>query len=304
MAYFVFDLDETLGNFHTPYFFLEDLRNTKPEAYKNFVEAVAAVEDSGHPLGIIRPGILDVMRTLKQLKDRGAVKSLVIYSNNSYLPSLEFARDVIQQVVDDSTLFSDCIHWGYSGREIEHTIPTREGSANKTWAVLTNLMINGPTAATELTPDRLYFFDDQEHMLEKKLPEGHTVRMMEYPFKASATRVGHIYKDAVIAAFKGDDVGLSEFVDTLKTNDSAKYTFMTPQRALEAHTQFLISRTRGTVNRAAPVPPADQSIAKTKGLLREFTAAVPENNLEGGKRKVNHRRTMRRGKKRHGSRRR
>ena len=304
MAYFVFDLDETLGNFHTPYFFLEDLRNTKEAAYKNFVEAVAAVEDSGHPLGIIRPGILTVMRKLKELKDKGLVKSLVIYSNNSHLESLEFARDVIQNVVDDSTLFSDCIHWGYSGREIEHILPKRPGSANKTWAVLTNLMINGTTAATELTPEKVYFFDDQEHILEKELPAGHTVRMMEYPFKASATRVGHIYKDAVMAAFKEDDVGLSDFVDTLKTNDSDKYTFMTPQRALEAHTQFLISRTRGTVNRTTPVPPADQSIAKTKALLREFAAAVPENNQEGGKRRVNHRRTMRRGKKRHGSRRR
>lgn len=302
MAYFVFDLDETLGNFHTPYFFLEDLRNTKEAAYKNFVEAVAAVEDSGHPLGIIRPGILTVMRKLKELKDKGLVKSLVIYSNNSHLESLEFARDVIQHVVDDSTLFSDCIHWGYSGREIEHILPKRPGSANKTWAVLTNLMINGPTAATELTPEKVYFFDDQEHILEKELPAGHTIRMMEYPFKASATRVGHIYKDAVMAAFKEDDAGLSDFVDTLKTNDSDKYTFMTPTRALEAHTQFLISRTRGTVNRVAQVPGPDASIVASMTLLRKFE----QEQQKGGNQKK-WRGTVRRKdrrKRRHGSRRR
>jgi hypothetical protein len=306
MAYFVFDLDETLGNFHTPYYFLVDLRSAADQtAYQNFVAAVATIEDSGNPLGIIRPGILTVMRKLKQLKDSGIVKSLVIYSNNSHLESLEFARDVIQHVVEDSTLFSDCIHWGREGREIEHTIPTREGSANKTWAVLTNLMIHGPTAAdaSTLTPDKLYFFDDQEHMLEKKLPEGHTVRMMEYPFKASSTRVGHIYKDAVMEAFKDNEAGLSDFVDNFKTNDSAKYTFLTPKKAFESHTQFLVARTRGTVNRTTPVPDPDQSIAKCMELLRKFAAPPPQPPQEGGKR-VNHRRTRRRGKKRHGSRRR
>ena len=299
MAYFVFDLDETLGNFYTPYFFLEDLRNTKEAAYTNFVEAVAAVEDSGHPLGIIRPGILSVMRKLKELKDKGLVKSLVIYSNNSYLPSLEFARDVIQHVVDDSSLFSDCIHWGREGRMAEHT--GREGSANKTWTVLTNLMINGPTAATELTPEKVYFFDDQEHILEKELPAGHTVRMMEYPFKASATRVGHIYKDAVMAAFKEDDVGLSDFVDNLKTNDSSKYTFIMAGKALEYHTQFLISRTRGTVNRLAQVPGPDASIVASMTLLKNFE----QEHQKGGQKKW--RGTVRRKdrrKRRHGSRRR
>jgi hypothetical protein len=300
MAYFVFDLDETIGNLHTPYYFLLDLRNSKSEAYKNFVEAIAAVEDSGHPLGIIRPGILDVMLILKKLKDRGLVKSLLIYSNNGHLESLEFARDVIQHVVDDSSLFSDCIHWSREGREIEHTGSV--GSANKTWAVLSNLMINGPTAATELTPEKVYFFDDQEHVLEHELPEGHTVRMMEYPFKASATRVGHIYKDAVMAAFKGDDVGLSDFVDNLKTNDSSKYSFMSPQRALEAHTQFLISRTRGTVNRLAQVPGPDASIIASMTLLRKFE----QEQQKGGNQKK-WRGTVRRKdgrKRRHGSRRR
>ena len=216
MAYFVFDLDETLGNFHTPYYFLVDLRSIADQtAYQNFVAAVATIEDSGNPLGIIRPGILAVMREVKKLKDAGLVKSLLIYSNNSHLESLEFVRDVIQHVVDDPTLFSDCIHWDREGREIEHTIPKRQGSANKTWAVLTDLMIHGPTAAdaSTLTPDKIYFFDDQEHMLEKKLPEGHTIRMMEYPFRASATRVGHIYKDAVMEAFNGKDTAFYQFID-------------------------------------------------------------------------------------------
>jgi hypothetical protein len=126
--------------------------------------------------------------------------------------------------------------------------------------------------------------------------------MMEYPFKASATRVGHIYKDAVIAAFKEDDAGLSDFVDTLKTNDSDKYTFMTLTRALEAHTQFLISRTRGTVNRIAQVPGPDASIVASMTLLRIFE----QEHQKGGNQKK-WRGTVRRKdrrKRRHGSRRR
>lgn len=316
MAYFVFDLDETLGNFFTPYWFLEDLRPENPEltniksrldaAYQYFVRAVADAETSVNPLGIMRPGIIDIMRKLKELKDKGLVKSLLIYSNNSHLESLEFAGDVIQHVVGDASLFSDCIHWGRKGREVEYTKPVREGSARKTWDVLSKYIKEGPTSATEVTPEQVYFFDDQPHVLETELPPNHTVRMMEYEFKASAAHVGELYKSALVSAFDRNEYALITFLDSVYNNEN----FTTPpMTVLNRYVQSLILKTRGTVTRTTPAPQPDDSVVASIALLEKFEReATAVQNQEGGKR-LRLRRTVRRKrlqqrKKQHGSRRR
>ena len=85
MTYFIFDLDETLAEVYPLFYFLCDLRLEKTtgatktipdelqtplnDAYTIFVHLVAEQELSMHPLGILRPGIIQVMEAIKKLKD-------------------------------------------------------------------------------------------------------------------------------------------------------------------------------------------------------------------------------------------
>ena len=87
MYYFVFDMDETLAELYSVYYFIASLRlqetleessarnkmsipdtlkNQLRRAYSYFIRRVLAEEASDTPLGILRPGILDVMMELYQ----------------------------------------------------------------------------------------------------------------------------------------------------------------------------------------------------------------------------------------------
>ena len=116
-------MDETLAELYTMYYFIESLRlketikETIPnvlqkslnKAYKKFVKAIVKEEEL-HPLGILRPGILDIMSTLYTLHKAGKVKSVIIYSNSGHLESLEFIRDLIHLHIG-GTLIKKCIHF-------------------------------------------------------------------------------------------------------------------------------------------------------------------------------------------------
>ena len=77
MSYFVFDLDETLAQIYTVYYFVaslqtypnmsESLTNSLKKAYKMFVKKIVK-EEIKNPLGVLRPGILHIMKKLKILK--------------------------------------------------------------------------------------------------------------------------------------------------------------------------------------------------------------------------------------------
>jgi hypothetical protein len=213
MSYIVFDLDATLAELDPAFYFLCDLRHDSiteiipPEelksslevAYKSFVQQIATIESSEFPLGLLRPGILDVMSELNELKSRGIVKGIVIYSNNGYLANLEFVRDVIHTYLNVNDLFCDLIHWGHEDRVIELTVPKRAGSAYKTWNVLSNILANGPCRATvPISPKQVYFFDDQLHEdLMKNLKSSNYKIVQPYKFKASFERIAEVYKTAL-----------------------------------------------------------------------------------------------------------
>ena len=85
MSYVVFDLDETLANLQNIYYFIaslklkdfvmehraymahffpEELFEDQERAYWLFVKYVWEQETSDRPLGILRPGVLDVMKRI------------------------------------------------------------------------------------------------------------------------------------------------------------------------------------------------------------------------------------------------
>jgi hypothetical protein len=207
MVYFIFDLDETLAELYSVYYFATSLRLESAslesnldkaaldKAYQYFVRDILLTEISNEPLGILRPGILGIMKKLKNLQKVGKIKNVLIYSNNGDIKSLEFIKDLIHLYVGGG-LIKDCIHRNHYMRANERV--NAPHLINKTWNVLKNIMINGNTrAATNLLASDVYFFDDLDHPdLRKKLGMNY-YKVPKYDYKASVNRVGEIYKNAI-----------------------------------------------------------------------------------------------------------
>jgi hypothetical protein len=317
MAYFVFDLDETLGDFYSVFHFLCNLRNEHcggslphPElrdfldiAYTSFVSTLTSMELSESPLGLLRPGILDIMHRLKILKDQGLIKSLVIYSNNGHLANLELARDIIQMAVQDYTLFSDCIHWERPERQEEYIFPKLVGHANKTWEVLYKLLTNGPTQASKsIQPNDIYFFDDQKHVLMKELPEGHYIKVDGYSFKASSERIATAYQMAI------EDSDLLKYPELFELFFKYIREPFSRQKNIiiqfDEHIQRLIKDTRGTVSTDTPAPEPDKGIKDMKNTIDVFEKQSLRTPKGGAKKWKRTRKRKQRRKKHRGSRRR
>ena len=177
MRYVAFDLDQTLADVTSVYLFLltltmrcyleearpymvayfpEDLERQLKSAYQLFVSRIAIEEKSAHPLGIIRPGMIGVMRHINKMKS--IIKGVVIYSNNRYLPSLVLVRDIIHRAIGNQ-IIDQCIHWNHPSRVSDHET---QPAITKSWGTLKAILIN-QGAPLDLSPDRVLFFDDQDH---------------------------------------------------------------------------------------------------------------------------------------------
>lgn len=329
MAYIVFDLDETLGKLFTPYYFLCDLRyekanrNTTPEravppppelapvlddTYRRFVEYVAAIEKSDRPLGIIRPGILSAFEKFADLKSRGVIKGCVIYSNNGHLPSVEFARDVIEEAVGSPGLFCDCIHWYHPARQAEYILNARgrssPGSADKTWAVLSRILREGPCGAPEdLQPSQVYFFDDLYHpnLYQSLGSIFHYFQVPEYRYKTPYGRVETAFRNALQDSGILDSEALTNlFLDYVhETCAGARPASI--EALLEIHRNY----SRGTAAETS-LPPAPDAGARSMNSLADrllkqanlnYQKQINTSLFEGGRR-YRRNSTRRRGGKR------
>jgi hypothetical protein len=204
--YFVFDMDETLAELYSVYYFIASLRDnidmrdiSLTEAYTIFVRKILKLEQQSRPLGILRPGVLHIMQKLNRLKQRGRVAGVVIYSNNGHLESLEFIRDLIHMHINTNDLIKDCIHWGHPLRGEERQ--SEQGAANKTWSVLKDVLIQGPAQAPKtLQAEDVFFFDDLSHTdLQAHLIDNY-IRVTPYKFRASVDVIAHVYKQALTEA--------------------------------------------------------------------------------------------------------
>jgi hypothetical protein len=212
MKYFVFDMDEAIAELYSAFYFITSLRipaviqHEYPEyrfavsdsikkqlaaAYQYFVKAVVREETSYKPLGIIRPGILHVMKMLYQLQKNNKIAHVIIYSNNSSLICLEFIRDVIHEYLGTSHLIAECAHRNHPLRNERH-------ASDKTWNSLRHVLINGNCAASHtLGPEDVYFFDDLDHEDLKRALGKQYYQVPPYEFKASYERLANLYADAL-----------------------------------------------------------------------------------------------------------
>lgn len=294
MSYIVFDLDATLAELDPIFYFLCDLRHDSmtdivpPEelatpldiAYKSLVQQIADIEASQFPIGLLRPGILDVMSDLNELKKAGLVKGVIIYSNNGYLSNLELVRDIIHAYLKVDDLFCDLIYWGHKDRTIEHTEPRRPGAANKTWEVLSNILVNGPCKAdASITPKQVYFVDDQLHPNLMQKLKGRNYKIVEpYTFKASFERLAEIYKNAL------NDANISSnetLVRALFKYSGYRCSRTSPTNTLDTKIDSLIEKYRKLTHKTSHVdaipPGPDLGIIAMYNVIRTIKF-----NLAGG----------------------
>jgi hypothetical protein len=196
-TYFIFDMDQTLADPLPAFYFIDSLRRkySTTDAYNSFVSEILKEETSAKPLGLLRPGILPVMSKLSELQKANKIKSVIIYSNNGHLETLEFIRDLIQLHTGNTNLISECIHWHHPMRDEERVV--KPGVPNKTWTILKNIMQQGNCKAPEtLAPHDVYFFDDIDHIdLQHNLGSNY-YKVPAYDFKASVNRIAEIYRKA------------------------------------------------------------------------------------------------------------
>jgi len=217
MSYFVFDMDETIAELESVYYFIAALTSKSKEiqyqsphyankieeqmnrAYPLFVKKVAKEERSSHPLGVLRPGILRIMEQLYQLKKAGKVLTVIIYSNNSHLESLYFIRDVIHAHLGTKRLITECIHWFHPMRNADKILyKNTNGSISKSWESLRDIMVNGSIKApSAVEPNDVHFFDDLQHMDLQKQLRHHYHKVPPYEFKASFDRISVLFLEAL-----------------------------------------------------------------------------------------------------------
>lgn len=296
--YYVFDLDETLGQMHSFFYYMCTLRpdehfsNTNPArksaavanvrfgkmqerlgvAYRGFVRAIAEKESSAEPLGLLRPGILEVFRAIQAQKESGKPVCCMIYSNNGSLFLLELTRDVIHAALGVDNLIQDCVHWYHPTRRPEIQVGS-PGVANKTWSVLSKLLKEGGCGAPEdLHPEQVTFFDDRIHPDLKATLKDNSIKVIPYSYKTPCVKVNKLYNQALTEAGLLDTA--ESKIDLLlyirKHCGTVKYTdgFITWTTHLASLIQFT-----GKTSPDDSVPPP--RLADTDALI----AAVTKNDI-------------------------
>ena len=207
MRYVAFDLDQTVADVtlvhlfllsltlrtyieeHKSYmvaYFPEELDEQLKRAYQLFANRLAMEERSSRPLGIVRPGMFGIMRQIDKMKS--AIKGVVIYSNNRYLPSLVLVRDIIHRAIGNP-IIGQCIHWHHPCRTSDHET---QPSITKSWGTLKAILID-QGAPLDLSPDRVLFFDDQDHANLQSALQTNYYKVPIYQTHDSFDRIAAIY---------------------------------------------------------------------------------------------------------------
>lgn len=181
MAVVAFDLDETLGRFGNLDCFLffiypksvytGQLKGSEPfipsdalqaklsTALNAFADCLVAKEPA---LGMLRPGILDILRILVEAKKRGDVKNVAIYSNNGNSGLLLLAKTVIEKALDAPEFFCDLVNW-YDPRRAGEIVKGHPGHAAKTFQTLKRIFQDSACGVGSIEAKDVYFFDDLKH---------------------------------------------------------------------------------------------------------------------------------------------
>jgi hypothetical protein len=316
MYYFVYDLDETLAEVYSLFYFLMSLKiknrvsknvydanvqmfNKLERAYYDFVDKVTEIEKSDRPLGILRPGILAVMKELESLRQNKKIKNMIIYSNNGNIENLEFVKDVIVKGIMASNneilsmnlnnfmgsgiLIKELIHWSHPGRNAEIPVYSngsgrmfkRPGVAKKTWAVLERIITKNGTENLDFKPENVFFFDDiyPEHLIKAELGENY-YRVPKYDFKASADRLGEIYKSVMEPLVRDASFNMDLYIDIIRKRLVGQVANNIRLSKLDNLVNALKVATGPTAAINAVVPESDEGIDMMWDAIMKVRAVV------------------------------
>lgn len=212
--YLAFDLDATLGDFlgvwkilctlRQDRFYIdspalikpypsEDFRWKIDTAYTKFISEISKKEVSEEPLGLLRPGIVDVFDKVVRLKKAGICKGVVIYSNNSSIAILELARDILNNIFKYK-IFDDLIH-------LRHSLRSRTAGVidiRKNWIELKRIFVEGECkASSTIGFGDVKFFDDQLHKdLVDSLGPNY-IQVLPYKYNVNIKLVLELFKKAL-----------------------------------------------------------------------------------------------------------
>lgn len=206
--YVVFDLDATLADVVSVDMVVWEMTIKKPvpntlldRTYRKFVKKVAQQEKSDTPLGILRPGVIEIMKRLLKKRARSGLKGVIIYSNNSQLQSLEFIRDVIHDCIGTHSLIIDLIHRLHplrylEGEEMKTAAPN---TYPKTWKTLKRILIEGKAKALKtIQPKDIIFIDDMIHEdLYINLPRGNYINLKPYIYECPFIEISTLYYECL-----------------------------------------------------------------------------------------------------------
>lgn len=181
MAVVAFDLDETIGRFGNIDAFLffiypkslyeGQMSGSEPFApsealqakIQRFLEVFADCLLAKEPgLGMLRPGLLDILKVFVDAKERGDVKAAAIYSNNGNIGLLRLAKTVIEKALNAPGFFCDLVCW-FDPRRKDEIVRGRPGHASKTYGMLKKIFMSPKCSVDAVEPKNVYFFDDLKH---------------------------------------------------------------------------------------------------------------------------------------------
>ncbi len=217
MAYVGFDLDETLGRFSVAHYaglflqpkealyesvlsglygsqripepvpYSENLKTKCNTAFQLFVDCLVEKEKAQPRLGLVRPSMIDFIQRLYELKQTGAVKKVLIYSNNGNPALLKLAAKMLEGLGSAPGLFCDFIHWYHPSRrtEVEYGRP---GMARKSLQVLVSAFRGAGCASSveDMLHGEYYFFDDLNPPHADLLNRDHLTYFQIKPYKYDA----------------------------------------------------------------------------------------------------------------------
>jgi len=205
MVYFVFDLDSTLADISPVYFYLELLAQLEKIshhmgmiAYKHFLASILEREANlRNPLYILRPRILDIFIDIKGLIQTKRCEGVIIYSNNGYLPCLEFIRDLIHGFLETDNII--CTSVFLKDKD-------RKDTPEKTWRDLKGILVDRCGADPSLDPESVVFFDDlPDHKLRNQLPPQNYILVEAYNYTRTDESIAYI-KQAFLSALEASGI--------------------------------------------------------------------------------------------------
>lgn len=224
MAFVGFDLDETLGHFSSVkgymfFAFPQSVYSGQKQGLEPFVPSDAlkrkmndffiafahCLAEHEPEVGILRQGIIPIMKHLADAKREGFVNEIAIYSNTANIGNLFLASYMIEYLLGEKGIFCDHVYW-YDPRRVDEISKGRASGSDKTIDTLKKIF-EGEKCGNfkDIQNENVYFFDDLVHEnIFNAIGKDNYFNVNPFENQADAGQV----KECFITA--GDSVGIFE----------------------------------------------------------------------------------------------